>query len=97
MEARPGLTSISVTHPSHAAMKIAPRRCHLNCRGANYSNATGRCRYFFEGGSRRAGQILLDPGRLLKRLSADLILTSPSMHAAINRGRPRNGGRIERD
>jgi hypothetical protein len=41
MEARPGLTSISVTHPSHAAMKIAPRRCHLYCRGANYSNAAG--------------------------------------------------------
>jgi hypothetical protein len=77
-EGRAGWTPFS-GHPSVTPRrdKIAPGVATQNSRLANYSSAAARCRYFFEGSPRRAEQILLDPGRFLKRLSADLILTSP--------------------
>jgi hypothetical protein len=54
--------------------EIAPKAALQTRRPVNYSGGSGRRRYFLFAGPRRTRQILLDPDRLLNRLSADLIL-----------------------
>lgn len=83
--------------PTPPATRLCRYYAVQHRRLADYSSTTCRRICFSECRSRCAWQISLDPGRFLNRLSADLILNSPWMDAAIDRGKIKNGGGIERD